>query len=199
MKHMKMKKPIVGKRVNQYKTTYYKELAATSTLLFIWIIYLLWGSLDDTGMTYVKDESKVAVRVEAIVPATKFNTPKKELEAKIKQYFPRSHKTMIPIAYAESKMDMNAKNYNCYYNKDKTIVYTEKVKGSHSTFCKTGHRKYAWSVDCFALQRNYKGKECPKGVTVDEHLADVAKLSRVQGLQAWSSYNAGKHLSYEKN
>lgn len=193
MKHMKMKKPIVGRKVNQYRTYYYKEIAATLTLLFIWIMYLLWGSLDDTGMVYVADE-KVAVRVEATVPNNKA-----EMEKKIKEYFPRSWRTMIPIAYAESGMRNTAVNYNCYYNKDKTIVYTSKVKGSHSTSCKKGHEVYAHSTDCFVLQRNYKGKGCPKDVTLDEHLEDVAKLSRVQGLQAWSSYNSNKHLLYAKN
>lgn len=192
-----MKKIKVGRKVNQYRTYYYKEIAATLTLLFIWIMYLLWGSLDDTGMVYVADE-KVAVRVEATVPVTKANS-KAEMEKKIKEYFPRSWRTMIPIAYAESGMRNTAVNYNCYYNKDETVVYKTKVKGTHSTSCKKGHQKYAWSTDCFLLQKNYKGVGCPKDVTLDEHLEDVAKLSRVQGLQAWSSYNTGRHLSYEKN
>lgn len=117
-------------------------------------------------------------------------------EDKIMQYFPRNGKIMIAIAHAESNMNNDAKGYNCYYNSDNTIVYTEKVKGSHSGVCKKHHRAYAWSVDCFVLQKNYKGKECPTGVTLDQHLQEVADLSRVQGLEAWSSYRNGKHLVY---
>ncbi len=123
--------------------------------------------------------------------------PEPTLEDKIKEYFPRSWKTMIPIAYAESGMRMNAIGYNCFYNKDETVVYEHRVKGSHSTACKKEHRKLAWSVDCFALQKNYPGrKTCPEGVTVDMHLREVAELSKVQGLKAWSSFNQGKHLAY---
>lgn len=185
-----MKKIKVGRKVNQYRTYYYKEIAATFTLLFIWIMYLLWGSLDDTGMVYVADE-KVAVRVEATVPNNKA-----EMEKKIKEYFPRSWRTMIPIAYAESGMRNTAVNYNCYYNKDETVVYKTKVKGTHSTSCKKGHQKYAWSTDCFLLQKNYKGIGCPKDVTLDEHLEDVAKLSRVQHFNGWSAYNNGSYKNY---
>lgn len=118
------------------------------------------------------------------------------IEDKIMQYFPRNGKIMIAIAHAESNMNNDAKGYNCYYNSDNTIVYMEKVKGSHSGVCKKHHRVYAWSVDCFVLQKNYKGKECPTGVTLDQHLQEVADLSRAQGLEAWSSYRNGKHLVY---
>ena len=106
---------------------------------------------------------------------------------------------MIPIAYAESGLDPKAQGFNCFYNKDETVVYSTRVKGSHSTACKPSHRVYAWSVDCFALQRNYIGKVCPKGVTLDQHLKEVADLSRVQGLKAWSSYNEGKHIKHLAN
>lgn len=146
--------------------------------------------------------------------------PEPTLEDKIREYFPRSWKTMIPIAYAESGMRMNAVGYNCYYSR--TVYYNEdvknvlgqvvhkkgevkipskvheiKVKGDESKACKKEHRKLAWSVDCFALQKNYPGrKTCPEGVTVDMHLKEVAELSKIQGLKAWSSYNQGKHLAY---
>lgn len=118
------------------------------------------------------------------------------IEEKIKQYFPKSHKTMIAIAHAESGMDMNAKGYNCYYNKSETTVYSTRVKGSHSAACKSQHRKFAYSVDCFILQKNYKGQDCPKNMTVDQHLSEVAKLSKVQGLQAWSAYKNNSYKNY---
>ncbi len=101
---------------------------------------------------------------------------------------------MIAIAYAESRMNENAKGWNCYYNKDETIVYSTRVKGSHSTGCKKQHRKYAWSVDCGVLQLNTKGQVCPNE-TLDEHLEKVATLSKSQGFGAWVAY---KNNSYKK-
>lgn len=121
---------------------------------------------------------------------------KKEIENKIKQYFPRSHKTMIAVAYAESGLNQEAKGWNCYYNKKETIVYSTKVKGSHSTACKVSHRIYAHSVDCNVLQRNVKGQICPKQ-TLDEHLKEVSELSKKQGLKAWSAYNNKSYLTYK--
>jgi hypothetical protein len=120
-----------------------------------------------------------------------------EIKAKIKHYFPKSHVTMTAIANAESHFNNDSMNWNCYYNKDKSIVYTTRVKGSHSTFCKKEHRQYSWSIDCFVLMKNYVGlKECPKDVTLDEHLAEMAELSKKRSFQPWSSYNAGAHEKY---
>ena len=119
-------------------------------------------------------------------------------EQKIQQYFPRSWKTMIAIAHAESQMNPKAKGWNCYYNKDETIVYSTRVKGAHSTACKPSHRNLAYSVDCNILQRNVKGQVCPEQ-TLDEHLQEVAELSRVQGLSAWSAYNNKSYLKYLNN
>lgn len=157
---------------------------------------ILWcaiaGSYSNEDNTYTVEKQIVATSTPVIKKAL-------TTEDKIKEYFPRSYKTMIAVAYAESGMSMSAKGYNCYYSQDRNIVYTTKVKGSHSSACKVSHRQFAWSVDCFVLQRNYKGTECPQGVTLDEHLQEVANLSRVQGLEAWSSYNDGKHLVYLDN
>lgn len=123
-------------------------------------------------------------------------TPPETTEDKIKFYFPKSWKTMIAIAHAESRMDMNAQGFNCFYNDDMTIVYKTRVKGSHSAACKPSHRHLAYSTDCFVLQRNYKGQKCPQGVTIDEHLEEVAELSKVQGLEAWSAYKNKSYLKY---
>lgn len=174
------------RKINQYKRTYYKEYGALVTFIFI------------TFLSLTPIEDQVYVREVKPVEATVVEVKEETMEQKIVKHFPRSHKTMIAIAYAESGMKMEAKGFNCYYNDDMTIVYETRVKGSHSAACKPSHRKYAWSVDCFALQRNYKGQECPKGVTVDAHLEEVAELSKVQGLQAWSSFNNGRYLAYTK-
>ena len=123
--------------------------------------------------------------------------PEKTIEEKFKRYFPKSHVTMLAIAKAESGLNNEAKNWNCYYNKTETVVYETKVKGSHSRSCKKEHRKYAWSVDCGVLQLSVKGKVCPVE-DIDTHLEKAAELSKVQGKEAWVVYNTGaykKHLT----
>lgn len=187
-----MKKITLGKKVNQYKKTYNKELGVLLGLTMCFLV-MSEGFLDRENEVYVKE---VALTVTATVPETEYNTPKKEIENKIKHYFPRSWRDMIPVAYAESNLNHNAQNWNCYYNKDETIVYSTKVKGSHSTFCKKGHRAYAWSVDCGVMQLNVKGKVCPKE-SIDEHLKKAADLSKIQGKEAWVTYKEGKHLTYK--
>jgi hypothetical protein len=67
-------------------------------------------------------------------------------------------------------------------------VYSTKVKGSHSTSCKKEHRKYSWSIDCGVLMKNHIGiRTCPV-VSVDDHLKEMAALSKVQGKCAWFAY-----------
>ena len=167
------------------------------TIAFTIAICFFISSNANRDEVYYADTPTVSVYMTAtVVEAT--STPE-SIEDKIRHYFPKNWKTMIAIAHAESNMNMDAKGYNCYYNNDKTIVYETRVKGSHSTACKKEHRVYSWSIDCGILQRNYPGrKTCPK-ITIDEHLHDVAELSKVQGLSAWSSYNAGAHIKYLAN
>lgn len=186
MVQINMKSFRLGKGINQYERTYYKE---TGVLIGLTMCFLIMseGFLDWGDETYVKEPEIVAVASSTPV----------DFEAKIRQHFPKSHKTMIAIAKAESGLSMNATGYNCYYNEDETIAYSSRVKGSHSTACKKEHRRYSWSVDCFLLQRNYIGlTECPQNVTVDQHLKDVAKLSKVQGFQAWYAYTNGTYKKY---
>lgn len=184
-------KSTLGKKVNQYKTNYSKELGALLGLIAC-LVFMSHGIADYGDEVYVKE---VAVNVTATVPTTPENS-KKEIEAKIKHHFPRSWRDMIPVAYAESGLNPNAQNWNCYYNKDETIVYTSRVKGSHSTSCKKAHRKYSWSTDCGILQMNTRSKVCPVE-TIDEHLERAAELSKIQGKQAWVSFNTGAHLTYK--
>lgn len=186
----------LGKGVNQYKRTYYKEFGALITILFVLFIWFL-TSLSKRDMVYVREEVIEAVTATTTSSTIEIEEETKEItiEEKIKQYFPRSYPTMIAIAHAESGMNHKAVGYNCYYNHDETIVYEERVKGSHSRACKKGHEKYAWSVDCGVLQRNVKGKECPE-VSLDEHLKEVSELSKVQGLEAWWAYKNGSYKKF---
>lgn len=139
--------------------------------------------------TYVRENEPQVFLAPVIV-----DHPEDEsIETKIRKYFPRSHVTMIAIAHAESGMNHNATGYNCYYSQGKAT--TTPVKGG-SRACKVEDRPLAHSVDCGVLQKNYVGrKTCPK-VPIDQHLKEVAELSRVQGLGAWASYNQGAHQKY---
>jgi hypothetical protein len=143
------------------------------------------------------EEANKRLKEEMAKDMVKGPVSKDAVKNKIKEYFPNSYIIMTAIANAESHFNNDAMNWNCYYNKDKSIVYTTRVKGSHSTFCKPEHRKYSWSIDCFVFMKNYVGlKECPKDITLDEHLAEMAVLSKQRGFQPWSSYNAGVHEEY---
>lgn len=166
-----------GKRVN--------PLSISIALL----IALIWCT---SGNNY--DDTYVREPVAVYMTATVVEHPQDEsIETKIRKHFPRHGTTMIAIAHAESGMSMSAKGWNCFYSNGKAT--TTPIKGG-SNACKVEDRHLAWSVDCFALQRNYKGKDCPKGVTVDEHLKEVADLSRVQGLDAWTVYRTGAYKRY---
>jgi len=178
------------------------------------VIGLLWActpaQYDDVYVAEPVIETPV-VKVEAK------ELTKAEIESKIKHYFPRSYKTMIPIAYAESGLNPNSKNWNCYYTKKVTkkyypdsetmsiksyddvelIAHSTRIKGAISMACKPSHRVYAYSVDCNVLQRNVKGQVCPNQ-TLDEHLKEVAELSKIQHFNAWSAYNNKSYLAYTK-
>lgn len=181
-------------KIKSHKRVVYTRINPLSVGISL-VIGLLWAC---TPAQY----DDVYVAEPEVVPVVKVEAKeltKAEIESKIREYFPRSYKTMIPIAYAESGLRHTAKNWNCYYNKDETIVYETRVQGSHGAVCKKGHRQYSFGIDCFVLQKHYRGlKECPKDVTLDEHLKEVAELSRVQSFKAWSAYNNKSYLAYTK-
>ncbi len=164
-----------GRRINWRTLTIAFSIAACFFLAH-------YGNIDNT---YVAEPN---VYMSPVVV-----TPPPTVEDKIRSYFPRSWKTMIAVAHAESGMSMDAKGYNCYYYRGKAT--TTPIKGG-SKACDVVDRPLAYSVDCFVLQRNYKGQQCPEGVTLDQHLKEVSELSKVQGLQAWSAYN---NNSYKKH
>lgn len=147
-----------------------------------------YGNLDNT---YVAERE-----VSVYMTATVVDHPEDEsIETKIRKYFPRSHKTMIAIAKAESGLSNKAINYNCWYDKDGNISNTYIKGGGRS--CKKEDRKYAFGVDCFVLQAHYPGrKTCPTGITIDQHLQEMAELSKKRSFQPWSAYNSGLHTKY---
>lgn len=146
------------------------------------------------------------------------NPSQKEIITLISKHFPRSGYKMIAIALAEnSKLDVNAINYNCYYKgywkkemnpktntkKYVAIVTDPKVldvqtEGVISTWCRQAvDREFAHSVDCFLLQdKKDKVNTCPKNVTLESHIEHMAQRSKVEGLGMWSSYSTGTWQEY---
>lgn len=116
------------------------------------------------------------------------------VEAKILEYFPRSGKTMVAIAKAESGLKMSAINYNCWYDKNGNISDVYIKNGGKA--CKKEDRAHSFGVDCFVLQAHYPGRKTCPDITIEQHLKEMAELSRVQGLRAWVAYNRGLHLEY---
>ena len=170
------------------KFTNWRIWAISSTLLFC----LTAANYGNQDRVYVAEQPKVeAFLVPVIVE------PEETIEEKFKRYFPKSYKTMLAIAKAESGLQEDAINYNCWYNKDKSIVYETKVRGSHGAACKKEHRKYSFGVDCFILQAHYPGRRtCPTDVTLDEHLREMAELSKKRSFQPWISWQNNLHLKY---
>lgn len=178
--------------MKKYKNGQFIKKGIDFTNWRIWVIVatIIWcvvvsGYSNNENYTYVREPEVF------MVPVVVEQEPR--IEDKIKEYFPRSWKTVIAIAHAESNMKPTAINHNCFYKG--SVVFTERVKGSISTFCKDGHEKYAWSVDCGILQVNVKGQTCPEW-TLDEHLEIASELSKRQGLEAWVAYKNGAYKKY---
>lgn len=104
------------------------------------------------------------------------------------------------IIKAESSGNPKAVGYNCYYTKNGTVHET-RVQGAYSTFCKKGHEKYAWSVDCGKVQRNFPGrKTCPEYAFDPEwSVAEMKRLHNERGWKPWVTYTSGKYMSYMEN
>lgn len=170
------------------KFTNWRIWAISSTLLFC----LTAANYGNQDKVYVADKPQV----EAFLVPVVVETPE-TVEQKFQRYFPKSHRTMLAIAKAESNLQEDAINWNCYYNKDRSVVYETRVKGSHGAACKKEHRKYSFGVDCFVLQAHYPGrKSCPKDVTLDQHLEEMAELTKKRSFQPWVTFNRGLHLAY---
>lgn len=169
------------------KFTNWRIWAISSTLLFC-LIAANYGNQD---RVYVAEKPQVEAFLVPVVV-----TPPETIEEKFQRYFPKSHVTFLAIAHAESGLDHSQKNWNCWYNSDRSVVYPSKVKGSHSTSCKKEHRKYSWSMDCGLLMKNYIGvKECPV-VDIDTHLEEMAELSKKRGFQPWFAWSNGSYKKF---
>lgn len=112
---------------------------------------------------------------EETVTVGRLSTPA-DIEKQIKEEFGSSGETMFAIAKAESRLRVNAQNWNCYYN-------------GISTSCKPQDRQKAWSVDCGIFQINSISKECPNELlAVDKNIEIAKKILKTQGFNAWYTY-----------
>lgn len=128
------------------------------------------------------------------MPLVAFAKPHKTSELEIKQsptleqHVSRIFGKKAPIALAvlkyESGLKLDAINYNCRYN-------------GKSKSCRKGDIGKAWSVDCGAGQINVKGKSCPHTLlTLDGNMAQVEKIYKEQGMNAWIAYSSGAYRKY---
>jgi len=177
------------KRSHKYK--HGGRVATPYTFIFSATILVLWmiSEVNHYDDTYVRENEQQVF----LTPIVVDHPEDESIETKIRKYFPRSHVTMIAIANAESGMNHNAIGYNCYYKDG--VATTTKIKGG-SRACKIEDRHLAWSVDCGVLQKNYVGRKTCPNVPIDQHLKEVAELSKVQGLGAWVVYNTGAYQRY---
>jgi len=84
----------------------------------------------------------------------------------------------------ESRLNPNAKNYNCYYN-------------NKSTFCKKGDEHLAWSVDCGIAQLNYHGSVCPSYTkSIEKSIEKMADMYEKRGWSPWVSFQSGAYKQY---
>lgn len=154
--------------------------------IFTWRVAVLSGVVLWCAVmgSHVNDDNTYQREPEVFMKPVVVENKQETIETKIRHYFPKSWKTMIAVAHAESQMNPNAVGYNCIYN-------------GVSKACKPEDRHKAWSLDCGLLQLNTKAKQCPNE-TIDEHLKRASELSRVQGLEAWVAYNTKAHTKYLK-
>lgn len=108
-------------------------------------------------------------------------------------------KVAYAIIKAESGGNARSVGYNCYYKDG--VVFEDRVQGARSTSCKKGHEKYAWSVDCGKVQRNFPGrKTCPEYAFDPEwSIAEMKRLHDERGWKPWVTYTSGKYLAYMEN
>lgn len=161
-----------------------------------------------TAPVSVKNASYSEVDVQEVLSAM---SPKKEVkkayydhskimaqrEAKyrplIEKYFPEEPEVMLAISKAESSLNQNAINYNCYYDA-KGLVHSTRPKGGISKSCKAGHEKYSWSKDGCIFQVNSTHNEDISNLETCMKMA--RKLYETAGKKSWVVYQTGAYKKY---
>lgn len=140
---------------------------------------------------------------------SKDSSHKLEIVKQIAQQFPENKTVMLAIAMEESGLNPQAVNYNCRYKLggstydkltgsyiDTSNIIKEKKAGYVSTWCRSGHEKFAWSKDGGILQiHNPTAKE----MTVHGNLAKAKVKYETQGLTAWTAYSTGRYKKHIKD
>ena len=132
---------------------------------------------------------------------------KEEMAQQIAEVFSENPVTMVAIALAENRtLDPKKTNYNCFYklggdtydsliqrNIDLNSISRERLKGYVSTWCRSGHQKYAWSTDGGLLQVN---DPKPEHYTVEGNLEEARRKYELQGFKAWTTYKSEEYKKY---
>ena len=132
----------------------------------------LMYSLADEKLTYESEVVKIEPELVSVTPVessvVRKITPESEVKKKVVQgtikdlinrhFEGEDAKVAYAIIKAESGGNTRSVGYNCYYTKDGTVHET-RVSGAHSTFCKKGHEKWSWSIDCGKIQKKFPRKE----------------------------------------
>lgn len=170
----------------------------------ITLLLILHFFLTPVSAPYTIYERKEEVKQE--IKKDVKQTSKEYIVGKIKETFPEQTKVMLAIAIEESRLDPNAKGYNCYYKLSSTgeydnlirrkidITFVYKKRESNqivSTYCRKGHEKYAWSTDGGLYQVNNA-----KNLDLEHNLIQARQKYDTQGLSAWVSYTSGRYKKH---
>lgn len=118
-----------------------------------------------------------------------------DIDVVLDKYFGNEAYIVKAILTHESNLKVNAISYNCYYKNG--VIYAERVKGVKSTFCKSGHEQYAWSIDCGVAMLNYHGKVCPSyTMELEPSIIKMKSMVDKRGYQPWVSFNTGAYKQY---
>ena len=98
---------------------------------------------------------------------------------------------------AESKMNNNAVNYNCLYDKETGNLIKDNsnlTKGSYyGKSCSKDERKYSTSIDKCIFQLNSIHGEYP---TIESCVRKAKELRDTYSYTQWSVYNNGSYKKY---
>lgn len=158
----------------------------------------------------IKTEEKASQKSKMEAKSTHKDTSsehKEDMAKEIAKVFPENSVTMVAIALAENKkLDPMATSFNCRYKIggktfdtltgvwiDLSDIIKEQKKGYVSTWCRSGHQKYAWSKDGGLLQVN---DPKPEHYTISGNLSEARKRYDEKGLNAWTTYWSKEYLEY---
>lgn len=196
-----IQKPIQKRSLLSYKKIKYVAVAIAITTLVAF-------SVTPKKVVYEAPKPETSSTTTTAEPAKPQRYTKAQLEAwraekekvvvsKLDQHFD-TQETRIALAIIkeESSMRTDAQSWNCHYDKEGN-VHAKAIKGvTKSTFCKAGHEKYAWSVDCGITQQNIVGaKSCPAYTfDMDWSIQKMAVKYEERGnWTAWSAYTSGRY------